>query len=139
MGVFVLKNASVVYNSVDLSDHVKEVELPAEVDAQDSTAMGSNTKHSLPGLKESKIKVKFLQDFAGSKVDATLWPDYNTGTSRTLVIKPDAGATSATNPKFTATVYPASYPPIGGGVGDVAETEVTFEISSGDVVRAIAD
>jgi hypothetical protein len=136
MASFVLKDASVVLNSVDLSDHVKQVELPMEMMAQDNTAMGATTKHSIPGLKDAKISITFLQDFAASKVDATIWPLYNAGTSFTLVIKPTSAAVSATNPSFTMTVFCKTYNPISGNVGSVADTKVDFEISSGDVVRA---
>lgn len=138
MGVFVLKDASVVLNSVNLSDHVQEIELPGEVESKDSTTMGSNTKHSIPGLKGGSIKIKFAQDFDASKVDATLWPLYNAGTSSTLVVKPTSAAVSATNPSYTCTVFVKTYPPIAGSVGDLAEADCEFEISSGDVVRATA-
>ncbi|MFA5866919.1 MAG: radical SAM protein [Actinomycetota bacterium] len=133
---FVLKDASVVLNGVDLSDHVKQVETPYEVAAQDATAMGSSTKKSIPGLKDAKVSLTFLQDFATAKVDATIWPLYNAGTSFVLVIKPTSAAVSATNPSYTQTVFVKNYNPISGAVGSIADVKIDFEISSGDVVRA---
>lgn len=138
MAVAILKNASVVYNSVDLSDHVVSVELPFDIEKLDSTAMGSDTKHSAAGLKDHAIKVTFLQDYAASKVDQTIGADAATSPppSRTLVIKPDSGAVAATNPSFTATVFVASYPPITGSVGELQQADVEFAIASGDLARA---
>jgi len=134
MAALVLKNAYVYYNTTDMSSHCRSIEIPADVDSQDVTAMGSNTKHSLPGLKDSQIKATFLQDYAGT-IDTILWPDYNSGTSRVLVVRPDAGNIGATNPAYTMTVFVSAYSAIKGKVGDAAEVDVTFTISSGDVVR----
>lgn len=138
MAVFVLKDASVTVNAVDLSDHVQQVELPAEVAAVEATVMGDDTEHTIPGLKGSTITVTFMQDFAAAKVDATIWPLYNAGTSHTLVIKPTSAAVGATNPSYTATVYVQSYNPISGRVGDAALAQVVFRITSGDLTRAVA-
>jgi len=138
LAALVLKDAVVIYNGVDLSDHVRSVEIPADVDSQDVTAMSANTKHSLPGLKDSQVKITFLQDYAAGKVDATFWPDYNLGTCRTLVIKPASAIASSTNPLYVFTGFISAYSPIKGKVGDAAEVDATFTISSGDLYRFIA-
>jgi len=138
MATFVLKNAYVFLNSVDLSDHVKQVELPLEMVAQDGTAMSATTKHSIPGLKDAKISITFLQDFATGKVDATIFPLYTAGTAFVLVIRPDAGVIGTANPAFTMTVFCKTYNPVSGAVGSTADVKVDFEISSGDVVRTTA-
>ena len=138
IAITVLKNCSVVYNSVDLSDHVVSVELPFDIEKLDSTAMGANTKHSAPGLRDHGIKITFLQDYATNKVDQTIGVDAaaNPAPSRTLVVKPDSGAVAATNPSYTATVFVSSYAPIAGSVGELQQAEVELAIASGDLARA---
>ena len=138
MTVAVLKNASVTYNSVDLSDHVEALDIPAVVVKAITTAMGDDTEKSIPGLKGATITVTFQQDYAGGSVDATLWTAYNGGTSHSLVILPNGGSVGPTNPKYTVTAYVQSYSPISGSVGEVQRPQVTFEISSGDLARATA-
>jgi len=138
MSVEVLKNASVVYNSVDLSDHVEQIDLPAQLAKIITTAMGDDTEKSIPGLKNTTVTVTFQQDYAGGSVDDTLWTAYNGGTSHSLVIKPKNEAVSATNPSYTITAWVQSYPPISGQVGEVQRPQAVFEISSGDLARATA-
>ena len=136
MTVAILKNASVVFNSVDLSDHVEAIDIPAVLAKVMATTMGDDTERSIPGLKSSTITVTLQQDYAGGSVDATLWAAYYAGTSHSLVIKPDAGAVGAANPSYTVTAYVQSYPPISGAVGEIQKPQVVFEISSGDLARS---
>lgn len=126
MATFVFTDASVVINSVDLSDHVQSVEVTADRESQDDTAMGNTARSSAAGLKATAITVNFLQDFAASEVDATLWTLYDANTEHTVVIKPASGAVAATNPTYTLTGFISSYTPIGGSVGDQAVAPVTW-------------
>lgn len=135
MATFVLTDASVVINAVDLSDHVRQVTLNVEADGQEDTAMGDSWRSRLGGLKDSSVEIEFNQDFAASEVDATLWPLF--GTTTTVTIKPTSSAVSATNPSFSGSMLLTEYPPLDGSVGDVATTSVTFE-GAGTITRATA-
>ena len=137
MGKFVLKDASVVVNSVDLSDHVASVEIATKADDVAVTAMGATGVNRLPGLRDESFKVKWRQDFAAAKVDATLWPLYSGSTSHTVVVKPTSAAVSATNPTFTGTCYLLDYTPLSGDVGSVADSDTTFTVD-GVITRAVA-
>lgn len=136
MALVVLKDASVVINTVDLSDHVRSVSLPIEVDAQEATTMGATMKTSKPGLKDGKIEVVFAQDYASNKVDATIAPLAIAGTEVVVVVKPTSAAVSATNPSYTATVFVSNYSPVDGSVGDLQEAKCELSIASGDIARA---
>lgn len=124
MAEFVLMDASVSINAVDLSDHVRSVTIDYSAETPESTAMGDTVKERLGGLLDWKVDIEFNQDFAALKVDATLFP--LVGVSTALIIKPDSGAISATNPAFTGNGILNSYNPVAGKVGDVATTKATF-------------
>lgn len=133
MAVFVLKDVSVTVNSVDLSSYVTSVTLDYQVDQVEVTAMGSNGHTYTGGLQNNQAQLNLNQDFAATKVAATL--DALIGTTTTVVIKPTSGAVSATNPSYTMTnTFLASTQPVAGAVGDLAAMSVTF--TGGTIAKA---
>lgn len=134
MAVFAYKDASVVVNSVDLSDHVRSATVNYEADELDSTAMGDDARERIAGLKSFSIDVEFNQDFAASEVDATLFSLVGAA-AFTVTVKPLSDAVSATNPSFSGSCLLTSYSPLSGSVGDLATTSTTF-VGSGDLTRA---
>lgn len=138
MTTLIYNDASLVINSVDLSDHVKSLTLNYEAESQDDTAMGDTTRSSLGGLKNWSVSVEFHQDFAVAEVDATIFGIV--GSSVSIVIKPTSGAVSATNPSYTANGMVQSYAPLAGAVGDIlpATVEIVPSKGAGDsnLVRA---
>ena len=130
MATFVLYDASVSIGGVDLSDHVRSVTVDAGQNMADDTAMGDAFVSNAPGLATWSISVEFLQDYASSKVDATLEPLLGIGNTAALVVKPASGSVSATNPSYSGTGILESYNPIGGSVGDQAMASVTFQSAS---------
>jgi len=133
MAKFVLKDASVTINSVDLSDRVASVTLDISADIVDLSAMSDTYKEKGAGLLDWSMSVEFRQDFGASNVDATLFPLL--GVSTTVIVLPTSGGVSATNPTYTGTAILSSYPPIGGGVGDGASSSASFD-GTGPLVRA---
>jgi len=69
----------------------------------------------------------FMQDFAASSVEATIYPLL--GTSTSIVIKPVAGSTTSTNPQYTVSALVADWTPLKGGVGQLATASVTWPVS----------
>jgi hypothetical protein len=122
MATLVLNDASVVINSVDLSDHVKSVSIDYESETQDNTAMGDDTRSMQGGLKNWSMSVEFHQDYAAGEVDATIFPII--GSAVPIVVKATSGAVSATNPSYSSYGMVNKYTPIGGGVGDLAATPI---------------
>lgn len=134
MAAFVLTDASVTINSVDLSDHCKSVTIEYSAAAEDDTVMGDTTKSSIAGLLEWSMSIEFAQDHAASNVDATLFPLIGAAAFTVTVIPVNATVT-ATNPSFSGSAILTSYPPVSGGVGDFAVT--TAELASaGTLTRA---
>ena len=136
MAVFVLKDASLVVNSINLSAYVSSITLDYAVDAVAADAMASTNGHVfLGGLQNNSLAVTLNQDFASSTVAATL--DALVGTTTTVVIKPTSAAVGATNPTYTiSNAFLAATQPVAGSVGDLAQMSVTFQ--GGTLVKAVA-
>lgn len=135
MAKFILTDASILINSVDLSDHCKKIAFDIKVDEIDMTSMGNGGYRSRQGgMKQWTATVDFFQDFAAAKVDASLFPIL--GTSVPCVFKPTTAAVGATNPSYTGngTIY--SHNPLNGEVSQAAMTSVTI-VGDGPLARAI--
>lgn len=133
MAEMVLTNAKVSINSVDLSDHVREVRLSYSAEIQDKTAMGDTSRERIGGLLDWSAQVTFNQDYAANKVDATLFPIV--GTSVAISILPVNAAAGATNPNYNGYGVIADYQPIGGAVGDMHIAPVTIQ-GNGTLTRS---
>lgn len=128
-------DAYFLFNSVDLSDHVKSLELTYEAEDLDDTAMNDTSRSHIGGLKNWKVSITVNQDFAASEFDATVFS--RIGTSTAVEIRPTDAAVGATNPKFTGNVIPLTYTPLTGEVGSLASA--TLELTgTGDLTRATA-
>lgn len=139
MAKFVLKDASVTVNSVNLSNHISSVTIESSFDEVDVTAFGSTYKEILQGMGDGTITLSVFQDFAAASVDATLWPLSQSGASFPVVVKPTSAAVSATNPSYTMTAVLLSFNPIAGAVGEASTTDVTLRNSSATgIVRAVS-
>lgn len=135
MTVLILKDADVVINTVDLSDHVMSITINYGAEIQDQSAMGDDSRTKIGGLRDYSVDINFKQDFSSGSVDATLFP--LVGVDTTIVIKPTSAIPSPTNPSFTGTVILESYPVMGNTIGELAQVAVTFQ-GDGDLVRAEA-
>jgi len=135
MATLVLTNAYISVNAVVLSDHANSVTLNYENDSIEITAFGDTGHKFTGGLQNNSCEIAFMQDFAASNVEATLYP--LVGTTTTVIIKPNGSTTSATNPAYTLTgAYLASHTPVAGAVGELAMTSVTF--TGGTLAKAVS-
>ncbi len=135
MAVFVLKDAALTVNSVNLSSYVTSITLNYETDSVEVTSMGATGHKFTGGLQNISLDVTLNQDFAASQVAATL--DALVGSTTTVVVKPTSAAVSATNPSYTITdAFLAATQPVAGSVGDLASMSVTF--TGGSLAKAVA-
>ena len=126
MAVTHLSDAFVRINGVDLSDHVKGVDFTYEAEALDDTVMGDDTRSNLAGLLNWSCSVTFLQDYAASKVDATLFSLVGS-TGFALRVRPDnSDGPGATNQNINGQCILTSDPPITGSAGDLHEVTANF-------------
>lgn len=134
MAAIAFKNAKLVLNSVDLSDHVESVALNLTTDVAEVTAMGAGSKQRIQTLGDFSLDVTFLQDFAAGKVDATLWTLLSAG-SVPFTLNPTSGANSTTNPQYSGNVVLNTYAPMTGNVGSALKVQAKF-MGDGAVGRA---
>lgn len=134
MAVFVLTDAAVTINAVNLSGLVKKVTVKTTAEDKDSTAMGATYKARLGGLKDWTMDIEFNQDFAAAQVDATLFPLL--GTTSTITAKSTSGANSATNPQYSGSGLLKNYTPLQNTVGDLAAATANF-IGAGTLTRLL--
>lgn len=125
MAVLVLTDASITVNSVSLSDRANSVTLNYEIDSVETTAFGSTGHKFTGGLQNNSLDIEFMQDFAASNVEATIFP--LVGTTTTVVIKPTSSAVSSTNPSYTLSgTFLAAHTPVAGAVGELQMTSLSF-------------
>lgn len=135
MAKFIATDYKITINGTNFSTSLASVELPIEVDEQETTAFGSSWKSRIAGLKSGSITLEFHQDFGASSVDATLFPLL--GTNATVVVVPTSGSVTATNPSYTGTFLVNQYTPYASTVGDLATLSVTWPLT-GELTRATA-
>jgi hypothetical protein len=129
MAIYVNKDVTVTVNSIDLTTYVTNVEVVQAVDSVESTAMSATSTNGhtfVGGIQNNTVTISFNQDFASSKVHATLTA--LVGVPTTVTVKPTSAATGATNPLFSvASALMSEYRPVMGAVGDLATVgAITF-------------
>ena len=133
MATFMLNNASVTINSVDLSSYVTSVTLSQSADNLEDTAMGDTSRSYIGGLKSGTVDIEFNADFAASKTEATIFP--LVGTSTAVVVKPVAASVSATNPSYTFNAIVTEWDTLNGSVGEIATHSISWPIT-GAITKA---
>lgn len=135
MAKFVATDYKVTINGTNLSTSLASVELPIEIDEQETTAFGSEWRTRIAGLKSGSITLEFHQDFAAGALDSILWPLL--GTNATVVVVPTSGTVTSSNPSYTGTFLVNQYTPYASTVGDLATVSVSWPLS-GALTRATA-
>lgn len=130
MAKIVLKDAFVLVNAVNISDHVSEVTIETSRDEVDVTSMGDVNKEILAGIGDATITVTVFNDYAAGALDSVMFPLSTTNTPFTVEVRPTSGARSTSNPAYVMTSLMFGYSPIAGGVGAASTTTLTFRNAS---------
>src|SRR5215204_3082897 len=105
MAKFVLKDASVVVNGTNLSDHFSSVSISADAEEVEFTSFGTSGYREFgQGLKDATITVNAFQNFGtavGDTVDSVIQPLHSSGGTFDVVVKSTSSATGPTNPSYT--------------------------------------
>jgi len=137
---YVYKDAYVNIASNDLSTYVKSATLTYEYDEVETTAMGDDVHHGIPGLANFTVDIEFNQSWANTELDSILWPLVGASSASALILKPNGDTTSTSNPKWTGNVRIYTYPPMGGTVGDGAMAAIQLRPGDGSgLTRATSD
>jgi hypothetical protein len=135
MAVLVLTDADITVNGVVLSDRANSVTLNYEIDSVETTAFGSVGHKFTGGLQNNSCDIEFMQDFAATETEATIYP--LVGTTTTVTVRASSAATSATNPLYTLSgTFLAAHTPVAAAVGELAMTSLSF--TGGTLVKTTA-
>jgi hypothetical protein len=126
MAKIVLKDASIVVDNTNLSDHCSSVTIEDSADEIEFTAFGANYREYGQGLKTASVQLEVFQDHAAASVDAVLNTLYSSGGTFSVVVKPTSASVSSTNPSYTMTGRLFTYSPLQGAVGDANTISVTI-------------
>ena len=135
MAKFVATDYKVTINGQNLSTSLAAVELPIEIDEQETTAFGSEWRTRISGLKSGSITLEFHQDFAAGALDSILWPLL--GTNATVVVTPTSGTVTSSNPSYSGLFLVTQYSPYASTTGDLATLSVSWPLT-GALTRATA-
>jgi len=138
MAGFVFKDAHGTINSDDWSTYIKDISFPLSAAMLDSTAMGDDSEEFLAGLKTGSFTLLLKQDSVDDGLNEQIYDIWAGNVEVPFILKPNGSTTAVTNPKFTGNCLLTDWDPIGGSVGALATTPVTFKVS-GDVTRATSD
>lgn len=129
-GKHVLWDVSLKIDDADLSDHVESLEITVGTNKQAAAAMTEIQDYSMAGtLTITDPKVTFYQDYAVSKVYATLMAAWQARTVFDVVAKPNSGAVGEDNPEWTIPCFVGEMPVITGTRGDRHMTAVTLAVA----------
>ncbi len=134
MAVKVLDNAFLSFAGNDISASVKSLTLNYAAEMLDKTAMGDTTRSKIGGMFDWSVSAELHQDHASGELDSILFP--LVGTTGALIIREDSAAKGASNPEYTGQAVLESYPPLGGGVGDLGATSMSLQ-AAGALARGV--
>ena len=129
-----LGNAKVLIATVDLSDQCKSATITRTIEALESSAFGSTNRVYTAGMENSTFTGEFMMSYAASETYATL-KDL-VGTQITIVVNPNSGVDSATNPGFNLVgTYLESLDVIAAEIGTLGMVTVSTQggVYSADV------
>ncbi len=135
MSKFIATDYKVTINGTNFSTSLASVELPVEVETQDTTAFGATFRTQIAGLQTGSITLEFHQDFGAAAIDSVLYPLL--GTNATVTVSPTSATVSATNPTFSGEFLVTQYSPFSSTIGDLATLSVTWPLN-GALTRATA-
>jgi|SRR5919108_2200709 hypothetical protein len=129
----VIKGGTVLINGVDLSSHMKSVDVKREKDKVDATGLnGPGAKDNVHGLSDEEFEFDVMNDFDPGMVDDTLNPLFENETEFPVLVRPFAGPVSASNPEYACdTCKLFTYHPVSGNVGALSESKVTISANGG--------
>lgn len=133
MSKFVVKGGVVMIDGTDLSDHIRSVEVKRDKAKIDATGLnaGGAMDHT-HGLSDEEFEFEVMNDFDPDTVDDTLNPLFEDETEFEVLVRPFAGAASASNPEFScSTCKLFTYHPISAAVGALSTTKVTIAANGG--------
>ena len=127
---FVLKDAYVQIDGVDLTTDGASVEVSMAADDVDVSTFGAGVHQHLGGLRADQFAITFLSNFDTQRVHDVLWAllaDADQTPEFRVVVAPFGAVASVTNPHFYSNrCILLNYSPLAGEIGARSETQVTI-------------
>ncbi len=132
-----IAKVGIVVNSVDLTDHLKSVELTYNQEIHDITAMDDEARDRLVGFQDYTVTATYNADFVAGSVDATHFSLMgNTGFTVTMRARSSANR-STTNPEYQGTYILQDGIGPAGSAGDPMEQSYTYVASGGSALSRL--
>src|SRR5262245_24413951 len=132
MPKYLLTNAKVTVNGVDLSNFAFSLDTPEEREEVDVSGFNPNgTREYLPGLRDQTITIGFLQGFGSAEPHRVLQPLQAGGSAFAISVQADATASpSISNPTFGGTASIYAYNGLSGELNARGEITASFRPAS---------
>lgn len=130
MATFVLRNAGVAFDGVDVSTLIREVSVETSAAEVSFTAMGAGGEQRSAGIRDDKFTFTAFSNFSPAKLHATIAPKFvAAGTIEVKVTASQSGTVGEANPLFIGYCPLLTYNPVSGAVGDAAMTPLEMPVS----------
>jgi hypothetical protein len=129
MAIFVLTDASVTINTVNLSTYVTSVTVNYEKDSIETTSMGATGHVFTGGLQNNSVTLEIQNDEAVAKTMETLFAATGSGTNSLVIKNTTSGAIFTCSNMFLQASTPVS-----GSIGELSMQSVTF--TGGSIVKS---
>jgi hypothetical protein len=129
--VYFAQNTYLKLGTYDMSSVVQSASLNINYDQLEITAAGDSAHKYLKGLASHQLTgtLYLTQDaIAAGSSRAVL--DSLKGTSAAFEIAPNGSTASATNPKYSGSVFVNGYTPVNNAIGEVAMIDFTFDLTT---------
>lgn len=132
MNPIVLTDCFISIGADVFSGHGTNVAISYSAEAVDITAMGSNTRKNLGGVKEWSMAFEFNADeeVTGKFFDLV-------GTVVSVEVRPSSAARDIANPSYVGEALVTEYSPIDGAFGDAHQVSLSV-VSASDLERLTA-
>ena len=136
MAIVYQGSGQITIGANNISLNCSSITLEAGFDSLESTTMGATGHKFVAGLQTVSVSATVLLEYGATSVEKYLSDVVGDGDT-TVIVSPDVGVATATNPTFTITnMMISSYMPVSSTVGSLDTMTVTG--TGGTWVRTVA-
>ncbi len=131
MAVYFAQNSYFKLGTYDLTSVVQSLSININYEQLDVTASGDASRKYLKGLAAHQVSgTLFIDQIAIGSGATRAVLDSLKGTTAAFEVAPNGSTASATNPKYTGSLFVNGYTPVNGTQGDIASLDFTFDCTT---------
>lgn len=136
----ILENPFFEIDSNDISATIRSLTPSFDIEAQDDTTGGDDTRSTEAGLLVWSFAITANQNFAAAALDSIIYPLWQARAAVAIEFRPTTSAVGGGNPKWTGNGIVQRYSPISGpGTELGGHILAAFDIAAaGTLTRAVA-